>query len=1183
MPVKRITNINIAKRGLFTAIYGNWEDYFVDEDLKKYSLLQQLYLYLKAENYDIVLFYDTNNRFHSYEKDDLKKFLNLSSAIKEHQSVAVNKVYRASHIKSPFKSVSATTQAPRQETLVNYVDDGRYIEVKHVNPNEGFWKLRENVAEMYLHVERILAKNTKEVKSALIIRAAGPTSFDNQENYINLFSNIKAAYDSHPEYRNRVIIIYDCVDAIAMDNHFNAYRDKLFSNEYFYNIFISQRTPPIKASSEHTFYIDLPESEEIAHIVQRFRLTEKIPATFTEVPQVVEALSRRKFTTAEISKRLQHANLTDIGMASLLGKEIIRPLHIDIDYDVLTDNLNKVIGQSEVTPLIVRKINAHFNLRHRESPLSFFLVGTSGVGKTYTAEMLAASLKKSGYRYVPIDMTLHQKEEDVNRLIGSPTGYIGSETPPRLFKELEESNRLVILFDEIEKAHERVITALMQLLDKGKLSWNEKEGDFRECLLVFTSNAERDRVVALKNQQLKNHPHNPIEALLNADFQNKLKAILSQSGDGRQFRPEFCGRINSFLVYNPLKVPDLVRVAYEHIRSTAMAQYDIQLNVISPSLLGKLAFSFNESPYGLRDLKNKVKDLLAVLVGTTRIDSKLIYQIVDDTEGESQYLSPSNAPNTLEPDHLNLFYADAIKQADELSRQSKKLDPGLIVAALQSVKGQEDSFVYIADTVSTWMRRRSKPLNFFFVGPSGVGKTETAKQITAALSPFGYEIHVIPCNELADETGINRIIGSAPGYVGAETEPELFRKQRLNSKLVIVFDEIEKAQPRIMINMMGLLDEGRLNWNNDERNFNDAIIIFTSNLEREAVLAEKQKQIAQGNITEDADFQTAIKDILLAGWNQHSLNVYHKPFVYPEVFGRIQNILVFNALPPAIIQKIALECITNIAVIEQKYRLIRIDPAILEYFSNKYSYHQEGARPVVNTIKKDLNAAFDRLNIDADPDDPASVDILNNGKDGRLRFQVEIVPEPDIPKAASLPTEAGQHDEGISAVIAAQALLYDFYVIDTNIWLEDALHDAYYQSIDCIAKRCLGTDRNVVLHGTAYDEVMKFADNHRHERKNITARSAKKVITEYLKSEVFYVPGMKGRRDPHAFADPHLFEFAEMEALAGKSILFITNDTDCGNRVRANLNNLKRQKKIAVKYKVISGEEMLEMTSPLNQ
>jgi len=759
MPVKRITNINISQRGLFTAIYGNWEDYFVDEDLKKYSLQQQLYLYLKNENYDIVLFYDTNNRFHSYSKTDLKKFLNLNSAIKAQETVTVNKVYRASHIKSPLHTVRNTQQAPKPDAPVNFDDDDRYIEVKHMNANNGFWKLRENVAEMYRHMERILTRNSKDVKSAIIIRSPGSTSFENQENYATLFNNIKALYDSNPELRNRIIIIYDCQDAVSLDTHFGAYSDMLFSNAYFYNIFISQRTHPVKVNNDLTHFIDLPDEEEINHIVQRLRINEKIPLDFIELQTIVKSLVRRELTTMEISKRLYNTSLKHLNTAELLENEIIIPLHIEIDEEVLTANLNKVIGQSEITPLITRKVKAHFNLRKRENPLSFLLIGTSGVGKTFTAELMAASLKKSGYRYVPLAMNLYQQEHDVNRLIGSATGFVGSETPPKLFEELEKSSRLVILFDEIEKAHEKVITALMQLLDKGTLSWNEKEGDFRDCILIFTSNAERDRVVALKNEQLKNHPGNSIEALLNTDFQNKLKDTLSRSGDGHQFRPEFCGRINSFLVYNPLKVPDLVQVAYEYIKSTALSQYDIQLNYITPFFLGKLASSFNESSYGLRDLKTVVKDQLSSLAEALRIDTKLYYQINDNHGFESQFLSPSNHQNDLDANELDRLFVDAIRLANELAKQKKQIDPHKVVTSLQSVKGQEDSFDYIADAIATWIRRKSKPLNFFFVGPSGVGKTETAKQITSTLSSQGYEIHIITCNKLAHEAQINEIIG----------------------------------------------------------------------------------------------------------------------------------------------------------------------------------------------------------------------------------------------------------------------------------------------------------------------------------------------------------------------------------------------------------------------------------------
>jgi ATP-dependent Clp protease ATP-binding subunit ClpB len=975
MAVKRISDINISQKGLFTAIYGNHEDFFVDSDLKKYSLWQQLYLYLKSENYDIVLFYDTNNNFHSYCQSDLVKFLNLSAEIEIQELNKPKKTYRASHIKSPFKNVrteKANTPPPKDNTNSHH-----YIYDSPLHPDDGFYKLH-GLAQVFEHVSRILTDTTK--KSAIIIKSPGQSSFQNQENYSTLFRTIKGDYERHG-LNNRVIIVYESNDVNSLNYHFQAYHDMLFSSPYFGNIFISSNTPPVKINEETTYFIDKPEVLEIHNIVSSFRVNNNLPTNFIDIEMIVEGLRKRKLTTKEISNKLNKAALQNLSSKDLLEKGIIIPPTIEIDESILTENLNKVVGQSEITPLITRKLKAHFNLRKRESPLSFLLIGTSGVGKTYTAELLAASLQSSGYRFVPLMMNEFQQEQDAYKLIGSPPGYVGSETPPRLFDELEKSNRLVILFDEIEKAHEKVITTLMQLLDKGKLSWNEKEGDFTDCILMFTSNAERDKVVAQKNQHLKNFQGNPVDALVNADFQNRLKDILTQSAGGNQFKPEFCGRINTYLVYNPLKIPDLVKVAYQHIKSFALSQYEIKLNLIHPFLLGKLAFSFNESSYGLRDLKTRVKDLLSSLSENIRIDTKQFYQIEWDNANQNALLSLSNLNSDLDEAQLKELYLQAIKNANDFTNDSKQIDTSKIIASLQSVKGQNDCFSYIADNISVWLRRKTKPLNFFFVGPSGVGKTETAKQITASLSEQGYEIHLIACNKLTDESRVNEIIGSPTGYIGSDTEPELFRKQRLNSKLVIVFDEIEKAHPKILINIMTLLDEGRLNWNNDERNFNDSIIIFTSNIEREAVVAEKQRLENDNYTIEDTDYQEAIKNIIIEGWEKQGLN-------NPEIFGRIQNVLVFNPLPQNIISEIVVAVINKIVTQERQCKLSNLDQSIIDLLSAKFQNNQLGARPVIDFIVKDLNRAFDKSEIESSLE--KSVAVANEAADGRVKFRVEI-------------------------------------------------------------------------------------------------------------------------------------------------------------------------------------------------
>ena len=190
---------------------------------------------------------------------------------------------------------------------------------------------------------------------------------------------------------------------------------------------------------------------------------------------------------------------------------------------------------------------------------------------------------------------------------------------------------------------------------------------------------------------------------------------------------------------------------------------------------------------------------------------------------------------------------------------------------------------------SQYSKNSNKPKGImFFAGPTGVGKTELAKSVTELV--FGSENNYIrfDMSEFSQENGNQRLVGAPPGYVGYETGGELTNAIKENPFTVILFDEIEKAHPKIMDIFLQILDDGRLTSGRGETVYlSETIIIFTSNL-GVYELTEDNKKIENINI--DMEY-SAIHDSILS-----SINDYFKyKLQRPEILNRIgENIVVFD-------------------------------------------------------------------------------------------------------------------------------------------------------------------------------------------------------------------------------------------------------------------------------------------------
>ena len=289
----------------------------------------------------------------------------------------------------------------------------------------------------------------------------------------------------------------------------------------------------------------------------------------------------------------------------------------------LRKSLDRVKGQDDSIEVIWELIKNWIRKARKKKPLVLMLAGSSGTGKTYTAKQIHESLAVNGYKFVRLNMNEYQNQADIWKLLGSSTGYSGSTDDSPLFAARKMSEKLVILFDEIEKAHSSLFTAIMGLMDEGLLANGRgEEYDFSQSIIVFTTNLAMDLLIDAKRRL-------SVQGITIDDqqFQNEMEAILKKAG----MRNEICGRIGCLLVYNTFGESDVIDLTLDQIRMKA-GEYEIRINGVSQSYLESVAARCANNNEGARPIEKiverEIEPFLQDVYEDGKIDLNQLYDIV---------------------------------------------------------------------------------------------------------------------------------------------------------------------------------------------------------------------------------------------------------------------------------------------------------------------------------------------------------------------------------------------------------------------------------------------------------------------------------------------------------------------------------------------------------------------------
>lgn len=461
------------------------------------------------------------------------------------------------------------------------------------------------------------------------IQVIGATTFKEYRKYIEKDSALERRFQpvtvSEPTVEDTITVLKGIKQYYENFHRVKVSDDMLrecavLSERYINDRFLPDKAIDLLDEACACTSIRTPEIEEFDALNEELKKHEKLVEDYEQKSEPdYEIIAKEKGEILRIQNRLKEVEETlknvqvteeDISKVIELWTGIPANKIAQTEYDKikhLKEALSKrVIGQDEAVDKVAKAIKrTRVQLSKRRRPASFIFVGPTGVGKTELVKVLGEELFDATEPLIRVDMTEYMEKHSVSKLIGSPPGYVGFDEAGQLTEKVRRRPYSVVLFDEIEKAHPDVMNILLQILDEGRI--NDSQGrsvSFENTVIVMTSNAgstDRDTGVGFNKTDSDIAKDKAMKAL--RDF----------------LRPEFLGRIDEIVVFNPLTEENYAGIAglmLDEMKSP-LEEKHISLRYTDKALK-TIAHKAYGQKLGARDIRrvirNEVEDKIAELL-----------------------------------------------------------------------------------------------------------------------------------------------------------------------------------------------------------------------------------------------------------------------------------------------------------------------------------------------------------------------------------------------------------------------------------------------------------------------------------------------------------------------------------------------------------------------------------------
>jgi len=618
--------------------------------------------------------------------------------------------------------------------------------------------------------------------------------------------------------------------------------------------------------------------------------------------------------------------------------------------DLFSTDLVKKAKNNELDPLVgrekeIQRVIQILNRRKKNNPV---LIGEPGVGKTAIVEGLAQLIAEGN---VPLNLADKRILSLDLGLLVAGTKYRGEfeKRIKKIVEEIQKDKNIILFIDEIH-------TVIGAGAAEGSI-------DAANIIKPPLARGELRLIGATTLDEYKKH----IEK--DAAFERRLQPVLIEEPSSEETLKILEGVKSRYENFHKVKITkEALEAAVEFGKKYIPDRYfpDKAIDLIDEAASAKgvelQTKKINRRIISLKNKLNKIRKEKEIAVKKQDFSKAAILKDRED-ELKAQILKIKSQ------EEENKFLG-FVKRKDvakvvslwtgisptDLAMEEKIKYQKMEEEMNRKIIGQEKAIKELTKAIkrsSTGIRAEERPIgSFIFLGPTGVGKTETAKVLAEVLFGSKDALVKIDMSEFAEKHNVSRLVGAPPGYVGYEEGGKLTEQIRRKPYSVILFDEIEKAHPDFFNILLQVLEDGYLTDAQGRRvNFKNTVIILTSNLgirefNKKAKIGFKLQSLEKQNKEEFIkDFASAKKRIIEKV----------KEFFPPEFINRIDKIIVFNPLTLEDVKKIV-----TIQVEELKRRLkkrrihFEIDKEVLEFLAKRGFSPEYGARPIRRLIAKEI-------------------------------------------------------------------------------------------------------------------------------------------------------------------------------------------------------------------------------------